>query len=158
MKSIIKGEKVKKEYYLGCYQGSSCFGYEPVYYKIDVNYPSEKNGEISSSEEFLEYITVKETENINRILREKDTILVDEQHLKIYKVVHDTEGNVIYFTDYKEVVEDLDSKTEAEKNFELRKLFLEERKKEKSQVNQETQLNNNNLPKNSRKRWWEFSE
>ncbi|MED1789094.1 hypothetical protein P4V47_16650 [Brevibacillus laterosporus] len=158
MHSIIKGKKVKKEYYLGCYQGGSCFGYEFVYYEIDVNYPSEKHGKISSREEFLEYITVKETEKINRILREKDIILVDEQHLKVYKVVHDTEGNVIYFTDYKEVVEDLESKTEAEKNFELREKFLEERKKEKPQVNQITELNRNNFPKNSRKRWWEFSK
>lgn len=70
----------------------------------------------------------------------------------------EAEGNVIYFTGYKEVVEDLESKTEAEKNFELREKFLEERKKEKPQVNQITELNRNNFPKNSRKRWWEFSK
>ena len=137
MKAIIKGTKIKREYYLGCENPYIIWG---IKNKLDVHSSSDDRGRVKSVDTFIEKTVVEETTKITRELTIGEYIAIGDLEYEIKKVAHDTEGNLIYYIDHEEVIEDEASKIEAEKLLEVRRAVLLEREK-KNKENKKTEGN-----------------
>jgi hypothetical protein len=129
MKAIIKGKRVKKEYYLG-YDNPFVISFGNYKNELDVYSKSNDKGQIKSIVTDVEEIVLEETAKFTRELNVGEYILLRGVEYKITKVSHDTVGNLIYHVDYEEVIEDKESKIKAEKDLEIRKAVLKCRETE----------------------------
>lgn len=168
MRSIIKQEVIKEEYYLaksfirGTYFG--IWGNQP---ELDVENPYLVDlGVISLKRIHLEFATIYETDNLNRELVKGEAIDIYGDNYHIAKVSHAVDGSIIYYVTENKCIKDEKSYDKAKKAYEDRDAFVvrklaevKQEEKEKEEKKKE-EIMKDELPiipvANSKRKWYEF--
>lgn len=155
MRHIFMGEINYTRYYISMYYTEFGFVEEKIYNIGEIpkeNIDKYRRVRIEKETYKREYKIIKETDNIEEKLHEKDCIRINDEELYIARVVQCDNGDVICYT-YKVIkeIEDTDSKKTAE-------MIEEEIKKRKIEYNKHCQQGKEDKAKAIvlKKKWYQF--
>jgi hypothetical protein len=139
MKHIYLGSKVRIKYYLGYEKRYLNPRYSIAYsfHELDnreIIFDSDETdslGCVSSTNTHLEWCEVASTENSLKELEVGDQVYIKSESYKVINKSYGLDGDVIYYTDHKEIIEDVESQFFAEKEFKKREQYLADKEAKK---------------------------
>jgi hypothetical protein len=156
VKSVVLYQVKRKTYYLSARYG---IGFRVIWRNnnsqptMKVDDSSDDSGFIGNSIEHVEWRVLFETDQFVREFSKDEKINVEGCNYKIQDVSHNENGSIFYYIDKLEIIEDQQSKKQAENDLGKRKLFLLERQLEELIKASEEEVMH---PPIKNKKWWEF--
>lgn len=127
MSAIILKEIKTLKYYLG-YKDHLYL--QNVSISLDVDDESLDEGRIKTKDVHKECVKITKTDKFTREFKVGEYLHIDNENLLIEKVSHDPDGNILYYINKVEYIDDEESKKLAEENLLKRKEILLQRRED----------------------------